>query len=277
LKSDDDVDRVARSANFILAPDAIVNSSPTAPNLYGLGTRQWIAGWLDPEQIASRHYYGYEDSPFVDTDMVTFVVDDLHEDLDEDRRAEIEQAFDKVAAALAAEADLPTGAQGDPPSDDEVAEGVQLMTEGLFDVLDSAMVCTDCHKFGEYGDLGAAPDLTGYMSRQWLIEFISNPSAERFYEYNNDRMPQFAPHDDPALNQLDEKSLGLIVDWLRRDWYRPQAVSDQAEESEDGNEASAADEEPSSNAGDPPAAADDADDGASAADDASLGESDGVK
>jgi hypothetical protein len=35
-------------------------------------------------------------------------------------------------------------------------------------------------------------------------------------------MPAFAPHDDPQLNQLDDKSLGLIVDWLRGDWQQPQ-------------------------------------------------------
>ena len=33
-------------------------------------------------------------------------------------------------------------------------------------------------------------------------------------------MPKFAPHDNALLNQLDDKSLDLIVDWLRQDWYR---------------------------------------------------------
>ena len=47
-----------------------------------------------------------------------------------------------------------------------------------------------------------------------------NPAGERFYGDNNDRMPAFGPHDNPQLNQLDDKSLGLIVDWLRGDWVR---------------------------------------------------------
>jgi hypothetical protein len=37
-------------------------------------------------------------------------------------------------------------------------------------------------------------------------------------------MPAFAPHDDARLNQLDDKSLGLIVDWLRGDWRRVEAA-----------------------------------------------------
>ena len=31
-----------------------------------------------------------------------------------------------------------------------------------------------------------------------------------------------APHDDPRLNQLDDKTIGLIVDWLRGDWVVPE-------------------------------------------------------
>jgi hypothetical protein len=38
-------------------------------------------------------------------------------------------------------------------------------------------------------------------------------------------MPAFAPNDNARLNQLDEKSLGLLVDWLRGDWYRAGAAS----------------------------------------------------
>ena len=100
-------------------------------------------------------------------------------------------------------------------------EGRELMIGKLAEVTDAGMSCTDCHKFHDSGDLGAAPDLTGYMSRQWMIDFISNPADERYYADRNDRMPAFAAHDDPRLNQLDHKSIGLIVDWLRGEWRRP--------------------------------------------------------
>jgi hypothetical protein len=59
------------------------------------------------------------------------------------------------------------------------------------------------------------------MSREWLLAFIRNPAATQFYGERNDRMPAFAPHDNERLNQLDDHSLGLIVDWLRGDWYEP--------------------------------------------------------
>jgi hypothetical protein len=62
-----------------------------------------------------------------------------------------------------------------------------------------------------------------------MIDFIRNPADERFYSENNDRMPAFAPHDDPKLNQLDDKSLGLVVDWLRGDWLRTEPVAQNAE------------------------------------------------
>ncbi len=103
----------------------------------------------------------------------------------------------------------------------QIEEGRRLMTGGLADIAANSMSCTDCHKFHDAGELGSAPDLTGYMSREWLMAFIRNPAAERFYGELNDRMPAFAPHDDPKLNQLDDKSLRLIVDWLREDWVRP--------------------------------------------------------
>ena len=98
------------------------------------------------------------------------------------------------------------------------------MEGGLAEVVSNGLSCTDCHSFGEMQDIGS-PVLDGYMSRQWLMDFIRNPADERFYGEMNDRMPAFAPHDERRFNQLDEKSLGLIVDWLRRDWYRPNHAS----------------------------------------------------
>ncbi|MEK6246556.1 MAG: hypothetical protein N2C12_00150, partial [Planctomycetales bacterium] len=92
-----------------------------------------------------------------------------------------------------------------------IAEGLTLITE--------EMGCTGCHKFHDVDYDGGAPDLTGYMSPEWLLEFLRTPSADRFYGEDNDRMPQFAAHADLRMNQLDEKSLQLIVDWLRGKWY----------------------------------------------------------
>jgi ubiquinol-cytochrome c reductase cytochrome b subunit len=204
-------------------PGNIVNEKPTAPNLFGVGSERWVAAILDPKQIADAHHFGYEGSPFEEGEMATFVHDAFGDEVAADKQAAAKDAFAKVASALSQESQRPDAAT---PSEEDkklVDEGVALMTGGLSEVLDSGTSCTDCHKFHDSGEAGLAPDLTGYMSRQWMIDFIRNPAAERFYSDKNDRMPAFAPHDDPRLNQLDEKSLRLIVDWLRGDWQRPEA------------------------------------------------------
>ncbi len=201
----------------------LVNEKPTAPNLFGIGSRQWISGLLDPKKITSPHYFGYEGSPFVgdaeNTEMVDFIQESLGEDIPEPQRKEIRAAFQKIAAALSAEAKLPLQDEIDRRDQETIAEGRALIEGDLADVLESGSSCTDCHSFGEMQDIGS-PVLDGYMSRAWLIDFIRNPADERFYGEINDRMPAFAPHANARLNQLDEKSLGLIVDWLRGDWHR---------------------------------------------------------
>jgi len=209
----------------------LVNKKPTAPNLYGVGSRRWIAAILDPEQIVGPDYFGYPGSPFVgagdSTDMVDFVERCFSEELKPVDRQKIEVAMQKIAVALSAEAQLPSQRAADVSDQQTIAEGRALMQGGLAELIESGESCTDCHMFDQGQDVGSAdlydgtPILDGYMSRQWLIDFIRNPADQRFYGDNNDRMPAFAPHADVRLNRLDDKSLGLIVDWLRGDWYQP--------------------------------------------------------
>ena len=63
---------------------------------------------------------------------------------------------------------------------------------------------------------GSGPDLTGYGSREWLVAFISNPSHSRFYGTRNDRMPAFGEE-----KILTPQEVGLVTDWIRREWYEP--------------------------------------------------------
>lgn len=203
----------------------IVNERPTAPNLFGVGTESWVAGFLDLHRVKSPDYFGYQGSPFHDGDMVGFVEGALPEDANEAQREVVADAFGKVAAALSAEAALSTAPEPSAEQTQRIEAGQKLIAGGLAEVVDHGMSCTDCHKFGDAGEAGAAPDLTGYMSRQWLLDFIRNPAHERFYGESNDRMPAFAPHEDARLNQVDGKSLALIVDWLRGDWRRASAAA----------------------------------------------------
>jgi ubiquinol-cytochrome c reductase cytochrome b subunit len=180
-------------------------SFPTDPqsasDLAGFASRDWLRGLLDPEQIAGHNYFGgtYHE----DGDMIEYVREDLA-NLPPEKREQL----NKVVMALSAEAQLPDQIELDRRDADRIEQGRTLLREE-FD-------CTDCHQFRVPDDLADAPDLTGYGSRQWLIDFISDPAHDRFYWENNDRMPRFGKE-----QILNEKSIGLIADWLRRDWYRP--------------------------------------------------------
>jgi hypothetical protein len=66
--------------------------------------------------------------------------------------------------------------------------------------------CTDCHRFYHLGDLGDGPDLTGYMSRDWLTGIIKNPEHERFYGSSNDGMPAHFESEDDHLMTSKKKS-----------------------------------------------------------------------
>ncbi len=192
----------------------IINPAPTGSNLFGVGSRAWVAGLLDPDQIAGPHYFGYAESPFLGEDgMVAWVRENIG-DVASDERAALTEQITRVVAALSAESHLPQQQQLDRDQASRIDEGKRLIAEEVG--------CTDCHKFHDVDNEGEGPDLTGYMSRAWLLDFLRNPAADRFYGEANDRMPAFAVHQDPAMNQLDKKTLELMVDWLRGDWYRPE-------------------------------------------------------
>lgn len=194
--------------------DAESDAPALAPNLYRVGGADWVAGMLDPERVGGKHFLGYDNSPFADGDMVDWVQSTIGEPEPEDAEETARQVR-LVSLALAAEGDSAWAvAEGQTaPTADEIAEGAVILTEEIG--------CADCHNFHDVDYNTGAPDLTGYMSRGWLIDFIRDPTDERFYPDTNDRMPSFAPHDDPRLNQLDDKSLELVVDWLLGNWYRP--------------------------------------------------------
>ena len=180
--------------------NGIASDESSAPNLYGFASRDWIAGILNPSQVAGPNYFG--DTAHSEGDMVSFVTDSLS-DLDEEGQANVAS----IAVALAAEAQFIHQSE----EEDTYATAIQAGKDAMLDV-----GCFDCHKFHDDGDLGMAPDLTGYGSASWLREFISNPEGERFYPDSNDRMPAFAAHpEQPEQNQLTDLELDILVQWLR--------------------------------------------------------------
>jgi mono/diheme cytochrome c family protein len=207
---------------------------PSAPNLYGFASRDWLQGLMNPEKIKSTNYFG--GTKHKDADMVTFVEDELSDPSEEDQKKLVQ-----AIAALSAEAQLNYQQEADEAAtkDETIAAGKEILAEHSFN---DSQSCADCHRLfgGEDPDAGA-PDLTSYGSRQWLIDFISNPGKSRFYGDNNDRMPAFAMHgvdrapasrseakNDKAAthNRIpSRRDLELLVDWLRRDWYEPTSKS----------------------------------------------------
>ncbi|RMG32737.1 MAG: hypothetical protein D6725_17090 [Planctomycetota bacterium] len=177
----------------------------SAPNLWEFGSAAWIAGLLDPERIAGPDYFGGTNKRA--GDMVE-TVRSYFDGLEEQERRDVQEKLRLVAAALAAEAGRP----GETLSAEDVRRGRSLMVEEF--------ACTDCHRFHDEGELGSAPDLTGYASQAWIEEFVADPERERFYGDNNDRMPAFAAAPcDAAENTLKRSEIRIIARWLRGDWY----------------------------------------------------------
>jgi ubiquinol-cytochrome c reductase cytochrome b subunit len=175
---------------------------PTASDLRGFASRAWLMGLLDPGRVDSLDYFGA--TKFREGKMVRFV----KRDVAGFEPAQKEQLH-KVLTALAAEAGLPSHAELDQRDAAILEEGRRLIDH-------EDMRCTECHRFRGLGEDPAGPELTGYGSREWLIEFIRDPAHERFYGQRNDRMPRFG-----AEQILDDASIGLIADWLRGDGRDP--------------------------------------------------------
>jgi ubiquinol-cytochrome c reductase cytochrome b subunit len=176
----------------------------SAPNLYGFANRAWLAGLLDSKNIAGPDYFGH--TSHHEGEMVGFVNDTLKDwPADETRN---------VVVALSAEAKLKSQAEADKKGAARIEAGRKLIGE--------SDRCASCHKFHDGGELGSAPDLTDYGSREWLVGMIGNPKHARFYREENDRMPSFAEHGgDSPQNMLSSQAIGLVVDWLRGQWYEP--------------------------------------------------------
>ena len=175
-----------------------VTVRPSAPDLKGFASREWLAGLLDPAKVDSLHYFG--STAFQNGKMVKWVK----------KNATPENAadFQKIIIALSASAQLKSQRDADKRDAALIEQGLALAR--------GSIACTECHAVGKPDPDATAPDLTGYGSQAWLVRFISNPGHADFYGKRNDRMPAFA---DKQI--LDAKQIGLLADWLRGDWYVP--------------------------------------------------------
>ena len=180
---------------------------PTASDLKGFASRAWLKALLDPDKVDSRQFFG--GTKFKEGKMVKFVKKELPKIMSEQP-----DKLRMIIAALSAEAHLKV---------QHLAEqnDLELINKGR-DLLKKGSPCVDCHQFQNKDEDATGPDLTGYGSREWLIGFITNPGHTRYYGKRNDRMPAFGDE-----KVLDSQSIGLVVDWLRGDWFEaePHIVS----------------------------------------------------
>ena len=174
----------------------------SAPDLKDFATQQWIRDLLDPDKYISARYFGgttHRDGAmykkFLNRKVRKYAADER-------------EMLDAIAVALSAEAKLPSQVATDQTS-------VALIKQGIA-CLEDDIGCIDCHAFGEPDPDADGPDLTGYGSRQWIIDFVKNPGHEKFYPENHDRMPAFG-----VKKILTDNEIGLIADWLRGDYYEP--------------------------------------------------------
>jgi ubiquinol-cytochrome c reductase cytochrome b subunit len=188
----------------------IVAKEVSASNLYGFASRAWLTGLLDPKQIVTSAYFGATEHK--EGEMVGYITGEEFPKISAADR-------EKIVIALSAQAQLESQKAADEKDAAAIAAGATLIK--------NAELCAQCHRFDGEGELGTAPDLTGYGSREWVVGMISDSNHERFYKDRNDRMPAFAESDNPANNRLSRKDVELLADWLRGDWYEPRAASDE--------------------------------------------------
>ena len=175
---------------------------PSAPDLKGVGSKEWIAGLLDHEGYVGPKYFG--NTKFRKGKMADHLLD-----LDM-----LPEEIEAVSAALASEAKVYGYSTPE--------RGQELIDSG-FDLMFEDLECSDCHGIdGE--DEGSGPSLTGYMSRDWMVRFIGDPTHDDFYGKKNDRMPSFlvAMQEDGNMSdgELSREEVELLVGWLREEWPR---------------------------------------------------------
>lgn len=193
----------------------IICEEPSAPNLYNPIRKKWIAGFLDAKRIRSDDYFGK--TKFASGGMVGYVRGTMKEILEDDSE-DYEKMLDDMILLLEEEA------KRDRPRI-ETPLGVEDLTKDQLSMFED-FTCNTCHYFYAQNTKPTiqAPDLRGYMSRDWMIGIVADPTSTRFYgpdvdkTKGNDRMPSFylGPHD--ATMSLQE--IETLVDWLRGKWYR---------------------------------------------------------
>ncbi|MFN0053161.1 MAG: cytochrome b N-terminal domain-containing protein [Planctomycetales bacterium] len=186
---------------------------PTASDLGGFGTREWIRGFIvnpsGPQHFGPTVNGAFNGVPNGDK----FVNGQMAQWAKENVPNMKEREIDAVVEFL-----LSQGHRTDiaPPNDELVAAGRDFFELGSDAVTTACLGChemrIDGEKLGSSG-LTPAPELTGYASEDWLRDFLLHPDAEQHYGKRN-AMPSYK-------DRMTEKDLDLLLRWMRHRWYEP--------------------------------------------------------
>ena len=175
-------------------------AKPSAPDLKGFASREYLTDLLHPKRYGSEKFFG-NTAHIKKSKMLGFLEDEF-DGVDEDEI--LREELDQLIKAISAEAKLVSQAEIDAQDKEDIEAGRELFFEDGYS-------CVDCHALGDWNaDDYSAPDLTGYGSREWMLGIVDNPEHERFYGSKNDRMPAFGRDE-----RLTRKQMETIVDWLR--------------------------------------------------------------
>ena len=174
----------------------------SAPDLKGFASREWLTDLLTPDKYISHRFFG--GTVHQEGDMYRRFLKRKVTKYDEEEK----EMLDLVVLALSAEAKLPSQAEKDKADAEKIKRGIDHLIDDI--------ACIDCHAFQEPDPDVDGPELTGYGSRQWIIDFVKNPEHEKFYPETNDRMPAFG-----EKKILTDDEIGLIADWIREDYFKP--------------------------------------------------------
>ncbi|MDR0704750.1 MAG: cytochrome b N-terminal domain-containing protein [Planctomycetaceae bacterium] len=188
--------------------------TPKGPNLYQPIRKKWIEGFFDTKRIRSDDYFGK--TKFASGTMVGYVRGELKEiSKDEDTDGEL---LDQLIDVLYADAQRDRLRV-------ETPNGVEGLAEEQLELF-ATFNCGQCHKLYAQTKKPViqAPDLRGYMSRDWMMGIIADPVSTRYYgpaigkDKGNDEMPSF--YLSPEESVLSREEIETLVDWLRGKWYR---------------------------------------------------------
>ena len=215
-------------------PDGTVESVPvpqTAPSLtlYGeghgqsiyFGTRRWIGSVLQDfdghfaalanitEQNATPERAAAAEA-ILTGDMATWSADNGTTLFAEANKADAD-ALIEFLYAQSGRADVL------PPDDPQVQRGRAIFETGTL-TGGTIGACVDCHAMHAKGDEEPLsedlyPILTGYGSRSWLYDFVTDPHKQYAGEFGNNAMPAFG-------DQLSPHDLEMLVRWLTGEYYQ---------------------------------------------------------